>query len=443
MLFMPEDIPEELELPPDSPANLPQPPTMAAGLPVQESDWGSFWGIMGIVVGILVALLQMDNVPITWQISAVGYFLLTTGCVLTYLKHAVPNRGKFVRFSGAFVTVAIIGAIALFATRHEYIYQHAPSDQTNAKVLTAENDIKTSLNGLSDALGKSPYVSPAGQLAILYNMDTTLSNDESNLEEPHELLEDSPVDAKKLQDDGNRKYALRLLAERRQQYQRQMEDINNKEQAMEDQKAQQENEQEQQAEFLAEEKDFTRIVAPIFDFTIWELTKYLRGIGGQTAETPVYDFKARAPTIYASHMMDGDIFTNGTNYISIGTNSEWNYLISTTISPITANPHSHIRGHAFATLTISVQNTNGGASLVVEPLFHGKYDDKSMPQLFESRKIAGNIWIRGIGVTVTAPIIGNLNYSVKPNDYTNEIESAVQQLIEEQLQERPLPLKTN
>jgi hypothetical protein len=61
MLFMPEDIPEELEFNPDVPANTSQPFFNNAIPAERESDWGSFWAIMGIVIGILVALLQMDR----------------------------------------------------------------------------------------------------------------------------------------------------------------------------------------------------------------------------------------------------------------------------------------------------------------------------------------------------------------------------------------------
>ncbi len=324
----------------------------------------------------------------------------------------------------------------------QYRVRHTPPDQTNEKVLSTVSDVKNSLTGLSDILSKSPNVAPVAQLGILSNEDSTLSNDENTLEQPHPLVYEPTIDVGKLEQEGNTKRAELLVEERRQQIQQQMDDIKNKQQAEQDAKTQQQQEQKQQDEFLNEEKAFTELNESIFDFTIWELGRYLQVVSQQTGQGIWSDFRGNAPTLYSSQMISNGVFIIGTNYISVGTNTEWNYSISTSIFPIDDRDHV-LRPNNYAILNIYAQNTNGGCSLSVSPQFNVLFDSPLMIKRFKSNKIKGKIWVRNISLAVNAPIMGNLNYSISIKNYTNEIDTAVRQLIEEQLQECPLPLKSH
>lgn len=109
---MPEDIPEDLELPPDPP---PPPPPSLPPEPPKNPDFWLFVGItLGVFCALVFSLLQMDNVQINWQLSAILYALFTGGAVASFLVHAAPHRSKLVRFIGSFIMLALFGALGFW-----------------------------------------------------------------------------------------------------------------------------------------------------------------------------------------------------------------------------------------------------------------------------------------------------------------------------------------
>lgn len=425
---MPEDIPEELDFNPNPP-----PPTAesADSVPKKRPDIGLLSLFVGAFLAAFFTLLTTNHVEINWRLSALIYALFIFGLVWTFLVHGIPHRSKASKAIWASVIVAGLGLLATWGVKKEYDFQHTPPEQTNARILTAESDIKRSLTDLSDVLAKSPNVSPDAQLGILSDADMGLSNDEASLGEPHTVIDDSPVDVLKLQEEGNTIRARRLVEQRRQQIQKQMDDIQGKKQADAMAKQLQEMEQKQQRQTLDEERVFAEISEPIFDLAIWELNRYLQAVAKNAGQEPTFDFKGNTPSIYGSRMIKDGIFINGTNFISIGSNSEWKYTISTSVVPIGGY---YPQPNESTTLVIYAQNTNGGAALVIKPDFN-----MNLLRHVQLGKMAKRR--NRISVAVNAPILGDTNFEAGLDEYTNEIHMAVRTLVEEQIQESRLPLK--
>jgi hypothetical protein len=90
-----------------------------------KADFGLFLGVIGLVVAFLIPLLQANGVDVNWQVSIFAYLLILAVCVWSFLRHAVPDRGrKKTRVTGSTLLILLIGALGVYATRKQYAREH-------------------------------------------------------------------------------------------------------------------------------------------------------------------------------------------------------------------------------------------------------------------------------------------------------------------------------
>jgi len=97
-----------------------------------------FIGIASFFLGLLVPLLQANGVPMTWQVSIVGYALIAFAICWSLLSHAIPHLNKIWRCLIATVFLLAIFAVAFYAVRKQYHREHPMT-------VTAQNEARTSL----------------------------------------------------------------------------------------------------------------------------------------------------------------------------------------------------------------------------------------------------------------------------------------------------------
>ena len=120
----------------------------------------------------------------------------------------------------------------------------------------------------------------------------------------------------------------------------------------------------------------------------------------------IQDFAGETPTIYASNLVKNGRFVSGTNSISIGTNSAWNFLISTTDSHVIPALLDGIQGHTLSTITIASQTTNGESVLSLTPYYVMRTDGSKFTQsMFWRAKIGADVdmWFYGIAIKLKVP----------------------------------------
>jgi hypothetical protein len=126
--------------------------------------------------------------------------------------------------------------------------------------------------------------------------------------------------------------------------------------------------------------------------------------------------------MYASDMVKGGIIVSGTNLLGIGTNSAWNFEISTLLIHQEEENKYHRVMDASISLKIVSRTTNGESLLTITPRA-GKFEQ--------------------ISVKLTVPNGLNINENKAKRFFTNSIDNALRHLIEAQDQQCPLILRTN
>lgn len=131
----------ESEKPADKPSEQPSP---AGGIPAprlpppvspknpqaspepskKKPDLGSYLGIVSIVAGVLVAMLQANGVEMNWIVSAAIYCAILAVGVWTFLVHAAPHRTPVFRCIVVFLQVILIGMLGCYGTYKQYRREH-------------------------------------------------------------------------------------------------------------------------------------------------------------------------------------------------------------------------------------------------------------------------------------------------------------------------------
>ena len=208
--------------------------------------------------------------------------------------------------------------------------------------------------------------------------------------------------------------------------------------------AEQEKEKQEKDEqaYLSKQKTLAGKILPIFDYTVSELNAMLTQIAIQ-AQMKIYsDFPSTIPTIYSSSMVSNGIIVDGTNFISIGTNSAWHFQISTVVTPEISegfngpapgpyHAYSDEQRRRYIVLNITSEGTNGESSISVKPniVWMGRVLRPILPRQ-----------INGFHVTVSVPNGLNLDLNSGLTNYA-PINAALNRIVGAQDQQSPLSLK--
>jgi hypothetical protein len=115
-----------------------------------KPDFGLFIGVAGLLFSSLLPILQMNGAEINWECSAIAYTAIIIGFVWTFLAHAVPHRGKIIKFTGSFFIIATTGALAIFATLRQYHAQHPKTPKITVSL--------NSLHGLPESITNDSHL---------------------------------------------------------------------------------------------------------------------------------------------------------------------------------------------------------------------------------------------------------------------------------------------
>jgi hypothetical protein len=416
----------------------------------QKPDYGMFIGILGVLLAVLIPILQMNGLEINWECSAISYMAIIIGGVWTFLVHAVPHRGKTIRLLGSIVISAALGTLAMIATLRQYHTQHSPpAAPAETKVLDAVDKVGTSVKKFTDAIVTNQS---DARLAILDTEKQNAVQEGNEIQKSHELLNVSTTDLESLR--AEREYELEQRSNQLEQAAIQKQIDARNQELEEPQRIRQAEQDKQQAdqEILKKEQSLSAHILPIFDYAIIKLNKMLDGIAKEVGEKRHADFLGETPTIYASNLVSDGRLVSGTNSISIGTNSAWNFEISTTASEIsTASPfgapYGSYQNRVFSTITISSRTTNGESILTLTPYYYTRGDSREVQGMFFERKITADVWFYKFSIKLNVPNGFNidespsLDESPSAESYTTEIDKALRGLIEAQDQQFPLTKK--
>ena len=95
----------------------------------KKPDLGFFLGIGSLVAAIFIPILQANGVDMNWQCSLLSYLVLTTVCVWSLVRHAIPHCGRTIRIVAAIMLAVAMIALGTYATVKQYKRDHLSSVQ--------------------------------------------------------------------------------------------------------------------------------------------------------------------------------------------------------------------------------------------------------------------------------------------------------------------------
>ena len=307
--------------------------------------------------------------------------------------------------------------------------------QSRAEISNLKKEMHQQFHDLLNAFSTNSAIDPTIRLAALENQLRKISEEGNELQKRHELFNVSGVDITRLRAERANDLALQENQRRQAEIQSNIDDIQRKQAEQRRIEAERQSQQKAEEEALQEARTLSSPILPVFDYVINKLAKMLDGIANDSGEKRFSDFSGTTPTIYASGLENKGTIVNGTNVISIGTNSAWNFEISTTVLPIA---NFRMGARTFATIRIESRTTNTESVLTIRPTCVKRTDDRYTAMRFQAHNISGDIWFNQMSIQLSLPNGLNINKDAPLENYTDDIDKALRRLIEAQDQQCPL-----
>ena len=394
--------------------------------------------------------------------TAVGLYLVSVvlACLAYEMAMATPENSKAKRWWRiGFYPFALIGLGLVI-----YQYTHAQTkDDENAGIISsltnqlrgissdymdfrAETDKR--FRDISNDFSTNSAIDPVVRLEVLATEQKKVSEEGNQLQKKHELLNVSSDDLASIRAQRENELDLQENQKRQAEIQQQIDDIKNRQAQQLQKQAQQQQEQESEQAISQAEELIDAEIFPIFDYVIKKLDSDLEHDASGSGEGIFSDFPGGTPNVYASNLLKADKIVNGTNFLSIGTNSAWHFEISTTVPTIEKYPNYNKEPQYFAFIRIVTETTNGESMLIITPHLNNRMIRTRMfnrPDMTLSRYMTSpsTNWV--IGISIRLKVLDGLNMDTQqsPQSYTKDIDEAIRRLIGDQDKQYPLPLKSS
>ena len=375
------------------------------------------------------------------------------------LKHAVKDARttKHKNYRTTLLYITLIGAVLglIENVRKEKRAETSAagfSSQIKTEGSSTRQEFVRDFQDLSSALATNKSIDSATRLAILNNEENKILQQKKALEAEiettakHEPISIDMVSLKTLRAEWGNKHTQWELQNKEAEIQRKREEIEHEQLAKQEalEQAHQEvlqNEQAQLArqEALRQEKHIADQCLSIFDYVIKMTCTAIIGVAKDTGEKVSFDSPS-LPTIYQSNFLKEGKIVKGTNFISLGTNTAWNFRISTTGQiPVRnadqmKNQSIQLQRRRVSTLTIKSEGKDGTSSISIVPLVvfvRNETNNSAFPE------------IGAVSIKLNIPNGQGIDEIQSVTNYTKSVDAALRTLIEAQDQQSPLTIRNN
>jgi hypothetical protein len=363
--------------------------------------------------------------------------------ILAYLGfhvifYPVDESKKMKAFFLILIIVCIAGSVAIAVKQGKDAGQQQKdfSDQMGGvqfqlrQANTNNETLKEEVQSLKNEISTNAGIADSLRLVVLGDQYDRIVNENQDLQNQHELLDTAPVDLDTIRQKTEIELTQKTNDEKLAELQARMDDIKSKKQAESDAEAEKLAEERANHDTLEKEKAMTSLIAPIFDYTIVRFGNILAGL--KTGEAVTGDFHSLAPNLSSSKLINQGILVENTNVIAIGTNAAWNFQITTTIDLNQRQSFPSSRNYSLpwsgAAINILANTTNSSSVLTIKPTFFSR-NSRYGQMRFGEGKIKGDVWFYDITLTLNAGDGVNIGKSISSDNFTNEIDSALEELI--------------
>jgi hypothetical protein len=315
--------------------------------------------------------------------------------------------------------------------------------------LKLRDTISQGFRDISHQFSTNTAIPPAIRLAILDDALAKVQEKRTVLQKNHELFNASATDMETLRAERNNELDLQENQKRQAAIQQEVYELESRENVAEALKYQQLKEQG----LLKSKKILADQILPVFEYVVSGLGRKLDDISKQTREKIFSNIPGETPSVYASDLVKDGIIINGTNFICVGTNSAWNFIISTTVAPLQTSllafqdypsflgfDNKIVFHEPFVSIYVVCQTPKGESVLTVTPYRDWQPDMPASPPP-ETPPVAGRLFYPQISIKLQVPNGLNIDERQPSTNCASAIDKALRRLIEAQDQQFPLGTK--
>jgi flagellar motor protein MotB len=206
-------------------------------------------------------------------------------------------------------------------------------DEYKAQSSVNVSNLQTEIARLIYDFSTNSTILPAVRLAILDDQREKIAAQISEAQEQGIPISVSLPDISTIRANREKRRHLQELQEREKEIQRAKDAIKQQEEQAKAQVVQQQEEQMAKAESAKKESEETKIYLDVFDYTLNRLYKMLDNFSKVSGENIHLDFPTEFPSAYNSRFVSQGHLVIGKHTMGIGTNTAWNFEISTVNQP--------------------------------------------------------------------------------------------------------------
>ena len=448
---MPEDIPEELGSQPDYISEAPIPPQKDSGenhseIKFPDKFYTAEWIFAIVSTGITFGW-SVSGFPSN-IILACACWAVTTFVVLHFFwSWSKKWPIQWMRFLITFAAPILILIFSWNPIKNQYHKQHSPPQATATDIYAKHGS--DAIDALKDAMATATNQNDL-PLVAAYADREMLMQERDNISKSYTVINDDDKTPKDLEAELEHDLELKTNQDLLTSNQLEINKINQKKEderqaslAAKD-KSDLERWQNQTDQALLElKKNISEELEPTFNHVVTRLNNSLKSLSkssGFQIKTDIGD----EPNFYNSNFIQNGIISESTNFISLGTNSAWQFEISVKTSEITSQLSRSIDGmeifftrHYYAKIEIKSFSKDGESLLSITPT--NIWDSNSGP--------VGLMGIRGIrkypnvSIKLIVPDGVNIDANLPAESCKGAIDNAINHLIEAQMRESELTLK--
>jgi hypothetical protein len=356
--------------------------------------------------------------PWGWSVSgfppsielACGCWALTLAAVLDLFRRWSCNTGKFrkTRWLIIFIVVILVVAFTWHPIANQYHTQQSAKGEESRKdaqhkqeiseqqsqiegLRQGVSDLSQDLSDLRNVISTNSGIPSPVRLAMLDTEQGENSEQQKKLTQNYKVITDSVVGLQSLRSDRTYNQRMRELQKQQAEIQHARAEIQAQENQQQAEIQSKKDEEQARIDLSKKEQHLTKQCLDIFDYTIQRLYEMLVALSKDTGYKISFDFQG-IPNIHNSNLVADGKIVSGTNIVSLGTNSEWTFLISTT-SQLPSNRYDELMGYhfkEFVSLNITSGTRQSPSMLIIKPFVQAKEEVPDEFDQFTIQRIIQN-----------------------------------------------------
>lgn len=372
------------------------------------------------------------GIPIPVWLSFIAAVIGLLGVYMTLYSPNPKEKGKKLFYIISFVILAAMIGTMTWRQNYNDEYEKKQMFLSNSNQAAQSQSqiagLRREMAEMRRNFSTNGNILPAVRLAILDDQESKVMEQVKETQAEGKLINMDVPSLNSLAADRDNKHKLRDEQITLNEIQQAKNLIKSQEQVAKDKVAQKLSEQQEQEKAAKEHKETIEKYVEIFDNSLITFNTALAGISSTTGEQLKSDFPNGLLTIHDSSFLDGGELILGSKRINLGTNSDWNFKVSTIQDSTVQNPKVWVTP---LSISLKIESLGKNSSiLVIKPI--------------KQHYMPNELVVDGVSIKLqTKDEVLNIDETPTISNYYTNINVAFHSLLEAQDEQHHLMTQTN